>query len=55
MTTGRDKVLKENSPAHAEATRDGLCKTIYARLFSWIVKRINECIDVGGPFLPPLL
>lgn len=37
-----------DSESHLDAskTRDTLCRTIYGRLFTWIVRKINESLKV---------
>lgn len=35
------------SASEAAATRDSLCKSLYNRLFTWIVSRINETTKVS--------
>ena len=38
--------MTDLSSAEAENIRDGLCRTLYSRLFTYIVSRINESIKV---------
>ena len=46
VETKRDYVLKTFSASEGAHARDALCKTIYGRLFSWIVGKINSSIMV---------
>lgn len=46
MTTRREVVETNLSVEDALANRDGLAKAIYARLFQWMVKRVNKTIAV---------
>lgn len=39
-------LVTELSANEATHSRDTLCKALYARLFAWIVNRINESIKV---------
>ncbi len=39
----------------ATYARDALCKAIYARLFTWLVGRINDSIRVRGARFSPLV
>lgn len=34
----------------ASKTRNALCRTMYGRLFTWIVGKINESLKVKGHF-----
>nr|XP_006825386.1 PREDICTED: unconventional myosin-Ib-like [Saccoglossus kowalevskii] len=42
-----DKVVTSLDPSHAVYGRNAVCKAIYARLFEWIIKTINESIRVS--------
>lgn len=46
---GEGAILKPLSPAQASAARDNVAKLVYAQLFDWIVKRTNDCLEVGRP------
>ena len=48
VETKMDFVLKPLSPRDAEFAKDALSKAIYDRLFTWLVRRINDKIKVGG-------
>merc|ERR1719295_553842 len=41
-----DNIVSDLSTSEAEAARDALCRTMYSRLFTLIVSRINESIKV---------
>ncbi|EDQ85472.1 uncharacterized protein MONBRDRAFT_29200 [Monosiga brevicollis MX1] len=46
VTTRREVVETTLSEDNARDNRDALCKAIYARLFEWMVKRVNKTIAV---------
>ena len=39
--------VTELSAGEAAAVRDSVCRTLYARLFTYVVSRINESIKVS--------
>ena len=41
-----DYLVTDLSVGEASVARDALCRTLYARLFTWIVARINEAVKV---------
>ena len=41
-----DYLVTDLSSGEASTYRDVLCKTIYGRLFTWLINRINETIKV---------
>ena len=48
LTTMGKTDLLEQEPSRAATARDALVKIMYARLFSWIVVRVNQTIDASG-------
>eukprot|EP00049_Salpingoeca_infusionum_P014796 m.281237 g.281237 ORF g.281237 m.281237 type:complete len:1273 (+) comp15751_c6_seq10:306-4124(+) len=46
VSTRREVVHMELDQDQAERNRDAMCKALYARLFSWLVKHVNSAIAV---------
>ncbi|KAE8667505.1 Myosin-11 [Hibiscus syriacus] len=53
MVTPEEIIKKSLDPQSATVSRDGLAKTIYSRLFDWLVDKINNSIgqDPNSKFL----
>jgi myosin-5 len=45
MVTPEEVIKRSLDPLGAAVSRDGLAKTIYSRLFDWLVNKIN--ISIG--------
>ena len=46
LELGPDNLVTDLSAGEAGNTRDTLCRTLYSRLFTYVVSRINESIKV---------
>ena len=40
-------LVTDLSVGEAAVARDALCRTLYSRLFTWIVARINDAVKVS--------
>ena len=45
-TAKSDYLVTDLSVGEASVARDALCRTLYSRLLTWIVSRINEAVKV---------
>ncbi len=45
LKTG-ESCVTDLSASEAAISRDALCRTIYGRLFTWIVARVNKALKV---------
>ena len=48
----RERIVKKLSAAAACESRDSLAKSLYVRLFEWLVAAINRKISALGGFTP---
>ena len=44
VITRGETIIRANSKVQAEVIRDAVSKTLYGRLFNWIVNRINRLL-----------
>ena len=42
---GKERIESNLTKIEAQATRDAMAKSIYGRLFNWLVQRINQSIS----------
>ena len=52
IATRGESIAKNLKAADAMVTRDTMAQSLYDRLFSHVVSKINEMIAVGGKLAP---
>ncbi|KAK9768222.1 Myosin type-2 heavy chain 1 [Basidiobolus ranarum] len=48
IVTGRDKIISTMSPLQATVARDAVAKYIYANLFEWLIRVVNQSLCTDG-------
>ncbi len=49
VLAGREWVTQSRSRAQAVHELGALCKTLYERMFGWLVERVNRALERPGP------
>jgi myosin heavy subunit len=49
LSVGKTEILKPLSRRECQDNRDSLAKGMYERLFSWLVDKLNERLQVERP------